>query len=114
MMASRLQRVAMGTLIGLCGVACGCTGKPGPQVVTYRRGTTPSELVTAMYTGVYGLYAGESTTPDHTVELRKGNRLGFIRKADHGIQAVARDQEYPLGARLVDTYSWKSQTPPGE
>ena len=95
----------------LAACLAGCAGKPQPQVVTYRRGTVPDRPVAAAYDGPYVLVAGEAGEPDYTANVRKGEPVGFVRKSDDSIVAVAGKQEVPLASRLVDSYRWQSLAP---
>lgn len=102
----------MPVLAMLLGVMLGgCAGKPEPQVVTYRRGTTPSSTVPAAYDGRYLLIADGVSTPDASAMVEKGDPIGFARKSDDSIVAVAGGREFPLVSRLADSYSWRSVAP---
>jgi hypothetical protein len=99
-------RVSLAAVAGLL-LAAGCLAPQGDPRIAYRRGTEPSQPAAAPYAGEWILYPGNATKPDRTVEVEKGQKLGFRRKADGSIVAVAGEQEFQLQPVLADEYYWK-------
>ncbi|MFL5395853.1 MAG: hypothetical protein ACJ79G_23725 [Myxococcales bacterium] len=95
-------------------LAAGCIVQPGDPRITYRRGVEPQPVKGATASGQWILYPGNATEPDRTVTVKEGEPLGFRRKADGSVVAVAGQQEFPLKPVLADEYYWKLERKTGE
>ena len=92
----------------------GCIVQPGDPRITYRRGVEPQPVKGATATGDWILYPGNAAEPDRTVTVQAGDPLGFRRKADGSVVAVAGQQEFELKPVLADEYYWKLEKKKGE
>lgn len=101
--------------VSLAGVfLAGCLVQPGDPRVTYRRGAEPAPIKGASTSGEWILYPGNAKEPDRMVMVEAGQPLGFRRKADGSVVAVAGQQEFELRPVLADEYFWKLQRPKGQ
>jgi hypothetical protein len=82
--------------------------------VTYLRGSEPAPIKGATTSGEWILYPGNAREPDRTVTVEAGQPLGFRRKADGSVVAVAGQQEFELKPVLADEYYWKLGRPKGQ
>ena len=92
----------------------GCLVQPGDPRVTYRRGVDPGPVKGASASGEWILYPGNASEPDRSVMVEAGQPLGFRRKADGSVVAVAGSQEFDLKPVLADEYYWKLERPKGQ
>ena len=92
----------------------GCLVQPGDPRVTYLRGAEPAPINGASTSGEWILYPGNAKEPDRTVMVEAGQPIGFRRKADGSVVAVAGSQEFELKPVLADQYYWKLQRPKGQ
>ena len=92
----------------------GCVTPTGDPRITYHRATDPEPITGASVAGEWILYPGNATAPDRTVTVEAGEPLGFRRKADGSVVAVAGQQEFDLKPVLVDEYYWKLGRKKGE
>ena len=95
-------------------VLAGCLTEPGDPRVTYLRGADPAPIKGAATSGEWILYPGNAKEPDRTVMVEAGQPLGFRRKADGSVVAVAGQQEFELKPVLADEYYWKLERPKGQ
>src|SRR6476469_8537891 len=99
---------AMITLI----LIAGCGAQPGHATMTLSRGKTPPPPAEALESGIYAVYANNSTTPIYTLRLHEGDEYGF-RKQDNGNVAFAKtkgqEKVIPLESTLATSYMWKFQ-----
>jgi len=85
----------------------GCIGATTP-VLTLEAGQPAPELVTVTVPATYYLFAGaEDKKPIYQVDLKKNEKLGFVRKGDR-IDAMAKGIliELPERAEGV-SYTWR-------
>ncbi len=98
------NRTLLGLFAALVLLVAGCGAQHGRTIVTASPNTTPMQ--TAPESGRYMLYTAMSPNPTMTVDLQKGDRLGFEKSDDGRIRAIAGNQERDLGKMTAQAY-WK-------
>lgn len=87
-------------------LAGGCYSDRGEVLRTYERGG-PAHVMLAPDDGTYALYRKDDlSSPRRTVQLHRGQPLGFKKYQDGTVAAVAGDREFPIGN---SDYVWKRQ-----
>lgn len=104
----KITRFAGVGLVGLMLlVLTGCGAQKGVTRVKYERGSEP-QLSEAPSDGQYALYTMTDLTPQVVRRLEQGDKLGFRKRDDGKIEAVAGDHATVLDSKTVEAY-WKKQ-----
>jgi len=102
-----MSRVLSGIAIVLGLLLVGCGTQPGTTVIKYNSDSTLPNLTEAPQDGKYALYSTWETTPQTTVALVKGDKVGFDKAADGSTVAVAGSNTYPIKVNWAKgTYYW--------
>lgn len=101
--AAFLTLLCAAASLGFASVSCTMMQR-GETVVKY---TDPNQalMTDAPVTASYGLYASTDFDPMIVVALQRGERLGFLRKDDGALTAVAGHREIVIDAG--DNHYWK-------
>jgi hypothetical protein len=102
---SFISRVSPVLALGL--LLAGCTAfQEGKTVVKYDTGQEP-RMTEVDTSGTYALYSSQDATPQTTVPLEKGERIGFRREDGSGkLVAVAGSKE-PTPINESHNHYWR-------
>lgn len=84
----------------------GCIRFPPSTVISYRTGGSLPVLRTISQPGDYALYYRDDPEPQIPIHLNAGDSIGFIKKPDGRVQAVAGDFRMNISSTAGAAY-WK-------
>jgi hypothetical protein len=102
-----MRKILHLVVIALIGTGLGCSmAQKGSTVVKHEANEQPIEKV-ADVSGMYALYAADDIEPKTTVQVEKGQALGFRKDDRTGrIIAIAGDRD-PIPLETGKRYYWR-------
>ena len=101
-----LNSVAIAGLAALLG---GCGAASTHNLVKYENGEMPVPPTEAPADGTYGLYSTYDYNAKATYPLTKGDKLGFVKKGDKEVVAIAGSNEVPLQTQWGKSFYWRQE-----
>jgi len=102
----RKKDLALSLLVILC---LGCAQSGRRAVARYDR-AQPVRVLEVDTTGTYALFATQDITPQASIALEQGDRIGFLRDESTGaVFAIAGDRE-PLPVNEAQTHYWVNES----
>lgn len=103
LLISGLRATAIGMML------LGCTAlHEGSPVVKYDRGQEP-RMTEAPVTGTYALYSSVDASPQTTVPLEKGDKIGFRRDDKSGHIVAVAGNKNPVQLNDSHDHYWRRQ-----
>jgi hypothetical protein len=94
------------TLLILALALAGCTSAAGRSAVVRYARAEPLRVMEVDESGTYALFATRDISPQASVPLEKGERIGFLRdETTGGVLAIAGDRE-PVAVNEAQTHYW--------